>query len=204
MPLEKIQWLYLDCPHVWLAQAVDLSEEIALAAAFVRQGQHMGQYFDEESNLNFNYFRSYQAGQGRFTQPDPVGLAGGWSRFGYANQNALSYFDPDGLLIMSTVGGLQRGTTLDQAATFGAPGNAAAIAGLGGAVGGAAASGAGIGYMTLVPAPLRTAIGLIKGLRDDAMAPPVPPQPPLLTPPAIIRPGGFSPPPPPPGICPRP
>lgn len=57
----------------------------------------MGQYFDEESNLSYNYFRSYQPTQGRFTQPDPIGLDGGWSRFGYANQNALMYTDPLGL-----------------------------------------------------------------------------------------------------------
>ena len=105
---------------------------------------------------------------------------------------------------MSTIGGVQRGTTLNQAATYGAAGHAAATAGMAGSVGGAAAVGAGAAYMTYVPAPARTAIGLLKGLRDDAMPPPMPPRPPLLTPPAITRPGGFNPPAPPPGFCPRP
>lgn len=56
-----------------------------------------GQYFDQESNLNYNYFRSYQAGQGRYTQADPIGLAGGSNRFGYAESNPLSNTDPLGL-----------------------------------------------------------------------------------------------------------
>ena len=56
-----------------------------------------GQYFDEESNLSFNYFRSYQPTQGRYTQNDPIGLSGGLNRFGYVRGNALSDVDPDGL-----------------------------------------------------------------------------------------------------------
>lgn len=55
------------------------------------------QYFDSETNLNYNYFRSYQPNQGRFTQPDPIGLDGGWSRFGYVEANPLMYSDPTGL-----------------------------------------------------------------------------------------------------------
>lgn len=36
-----------------------------------------GQYWDEESNLSYNYIRSYQASQGRYSHSDPIGLAGG-------------------------------------------------------------------------------------------------------------------------------
>jgi RHS repeat-associated protein len=57
-----------------------------------------GQYADSETGLFYNYFRSYQATQGRYTQNDPIGLAGGWNRFGYGYQNSLSYTDPEGLL----------------------------------------------------------------------------------------------------------
>ena len=53
-----------------------------------------GQYWDEESNLSYNYIRSYQASQGRYSHSDPIGLAGGLNRFGYVEGNPLSYIDP--------------------------------------------------------------------------------------------------------------
>lgn len=56
-----------------------------------------GQYFDSESNLSYNYWRSYRAAQGRYDQPDLIGLNGGWSRFGYVGANPLGAIDPIGL-----------------------------------------------------------------------------------------------------------
>ena len=56
-----------------------------------------GQYFDEESNLSYNYFRSYQSAQGRYTQADPIGLGGGLNRFTYVGEDPFSYYDSRGL-----------------------------------------------------------------------------------------------------------
>ena len=92
--------------------------------------RYPGQYADVESGLYYNYYRSYDAEGGRYTQADPIGLDGGWNRFGYVNASPLLAVDPEGLLVMSTIGGLRRETTLDQAATYGAAGNAATAAGL--------------------------------------------------------------------------
>lgn len=59
--------------------------------------RYPGQYADAESGLSYNYFRSYMPATGRYTQPDPIGLDGGWNRFGYAGGNAISSSDFFGL-----------------------------------------------------------------------------------------------------------
>uniref|UniRef100_UPI001404DA6F RHS repeat protein n=1 Tax=Variovorax sp. GV025 TaxID=3450240 RepID=UPI001404DA6F len=61
--------------------------------------RYPGQYADEESGLFYNGFRTYIPSLGRYTQGDPIGLDGGWNRFGYVSGNPLSYVDPDGLQI---------------------------------------------------------------------------------------------------------
>ncbi|WP_184861807.1 RHS repeat-associated core domain-containing protein [Acidovorax soli] len=46
---------------------------------------------------HYNYFRSYSAERGRYTQADPIGLDGGFNRFGYVRGDALSSVDFLGL-----------------------------------------------------------------------------------------------------------
>jgi RHS repeat-associated protein len=59
--------------------------------------RYPGQYFDAESRLHYNYFRSYSASQGRYTQADPIGLDGGLNRFGYVGARTFSFSDARGL-----------------------------------------------------------------------------------------------------------
>ena len=59
--------------------------------------RYPGQYFDRESNLHYNYFRSYSPNNGRYTQADPIDLRGGWNKFAYVEGNPMMYTDPDGL-----------------------------------------------------------------------------------------------------------
>lgn len=65
--------------------------------AFTLNLRYPGQYFDQETGLFDNWHRSYDPQTGRYTQADPIGLNGGWSRFAYVGGNALKYSDPKGL-----------------------------------------------------------------------------------------------------------
>lgn len=67
--------------------------------------RYPGQYADEESGLFYHYFRSYDARTGRYSQPDPIGLNGGWNRFGYVDANPLQFTDPFGLEKLNLLNG---------------------------------------------------------------------------------------------------
>jgi RHS repeat-associated protein len=54
-----------------------------------------GQYLDRETGLHYNTFRFYDPDVGRFTTPDPIGLAGGINLYGYA-PNPVGWVDPWG------------------------------------------------------------------------------------------------------------
>jgi RHS repeat-associated protein len=63
-----------------------------------------GQYFDAEIDISYNYLRDgYEAGIGRFTQPDPIGLKGGSNIYAYAEGNPLLHVDRLGLQAASSV-----------------------------------------------------------------------------------------------------
>lgn len=48
--------------------------------------------------------RHYDVGAGQFTQPDPIGLAGGLNLYGYADGDPINFSDPFGLCPKSAGG----------------------------------------------------------------------------------------------------
>jgi len=56
-----------------------------------------GQYFDAESGLHYNYFRTYDPATGRYLEPDPIGQSGGVNLFVYANSSPVDIADRLGL-----------------------------------------------------------------------------------------------------------
>lgn len=56
-----------------------------------------GQYYDDESGLHHNYFRTYDPGTGRYIESDPIGLGGGLNTFGYVMNRPLQLVDKRGM-----------------------------------------------------------------------------------------------------------
>jgi len=58
-----------------------------------------GQYYDEESGLHYNHFRTYDPTLGRFLESDPIGMEGGPNPFLYAKAHPMRFTDPLGLMV---------------------------------------------------------------------------------------------------------
>ncbi|HLK98603.1 MAG TPA: RHS repeat-associated core domain-containing protein, partial [Hymenobacter sp.] len=64
---------------------------------FIYDLRFPGQRYDAASGLNYNYFRDYEPGTGRYIESDPIGLRGGTSTYSYVAGRPLVLIDPSGL-----------------------------------------------------------------------------------------------------------
>ncbi|MDF4025613.1 RHS repeat-associated core domain-containing protein [Luteibacter sp. PPL201] len=67
------------------------------ATGYVLNLRFPGQYFDADSNLNYNVNRDYEAATGRYLKSDPIGLNGGASTYLYSDGRPLTLVDSLGL-----------------------------------------------------------------------------------------------------------
>jgi RHS repeat-associated protein len=56
-----------------------------------------GQQYDSETNLNYNYFRDFESGTGRYVESDPIGQKGNINTYSYVESWVLRMIDEKGL-----------------------------------------------------------------------------------------------------------
>ncbi len=98
-------------------------ESITLGADDGNSIQYTGRENDG-TGLYFYRARYYDPVLKRFISEDPIGLSGGLNMHAYVEGNPISFVDPNGMLIMTTMGP-SLGLTLEQAETVGGMGNIA-------------------------------------------------------------------------------
>ena len=64
-----------------------------------------GQYFDQESNLHYNYLRYYDPRLGAYLTSDPMGLKDGINTYLYTHNNSLNYVDSMGMAALNPATG---------------------------------------------------------------------------------------------------
>ncbi len=82
---------------VWAASYTPFGEATITLESAELNLRLPGQYADQETGTNYNYFRDYNPATGRYLTSDPIGLLGGENTYAYAMLNPLSNTDTFGL-----------------------------------------------------------------------------------------------------------
>src|SRR5690606_28258555 len=82
---------------VWRAEHNSLgAASVSSDSRLTNHLRQAGQYFDAETGLHYNNRRYYDPVPGRYITPDPLGVAGGWNLYDYANGDPTNQIDPTG------------------------------------------------------------------------------------------------------------
>jgi RHS repeat-associated protein len=84
---------------VWAAKYTSFGEaDIEDDSILENNLRFAGQYYDDETKLNYNHFRYYDEISGRYLTLDPIGYGGGLNQFVYVQGNPVNWADPHGLI----------------------------------------------------------------------------------------------------------
>jgi RHS repeat-associated protein len=85
---------------VWEGEYLPFGEPYTVTGSVTNNLRFPGQYFDNETELHYNYYRDYNPVVGRYVQADPSGIEGGKNHlFVYVGNNAVNRIDPQGLKV---------------------------------------------------------------------------------------------------------
>jgi len=96
---------------VWEAKYKPFGEaEVHPSSSVENNFRFPGQYYDEETDLHYNYHRYYDPQTGRYLTPDPIGLAGGINLYPYVDNDPINASDPLGLTPTCEISCVLKGT----------------------------------------------------------------------------------------------
>ena len=81
---------------VWEAEYSPFGEADITTATIENNIRFPGQYYDQETNLHYNWHRYYDPATGRYITSDRIGLGDGPNTYLYGQANPLKYTDPTG------------------------------------------------------------------------------------------------------------
>jgi len=83
---------------VWSAAYLPYGEaQVQANSTITNNLRFPGQYYDEETDLHFNWNRYYDPVLGRYLSPDPIGIEGGMNMYGYVGGDPVNWADRFGL-----------------------------------------------------------------------------------------------------------
>ena len=87
---------------LWRSTLMPFGTPISTTGPITVNLRRPGQYFDSETGLINNGFRTYVASLARYAQPDPIGLRGGWNDYAYVHDQPIKFTDRRGLDFFGT------------------------------------------------------------------------------------------------------
>uniref|UniRef100_UPI001B802595 RHS repeat-associated core domain-containing protein n=1 Tax=Desulfobulbus elongatus TaxID=53332 RepID=UPI001B802595 len=82
---------------VWAADYQPFGKATLLVNTVENNLRFLGQYFDAETGLHYNWHRYYDPDIGRYLSADPIGLEAGVNVYAYVNNDPVNKIDPWGL-----------------------------------------------------------------------------------------------------------